>query len=94
MDAPKAVESVEIHILVDNVTDSLSTVPSFVETKWAGLGRRRRGSWVLAGSCMCCAAHGLRASRRHELSIVSPESCGILILPLKVSGAPQHDADW
>jgi 7,8-dihydropterin-6-yl-methyl-4-(beta-D-ribofuranosyl)aminobenzene 5'-phosphate synthase len=59
MDAPQAVESVEIQILVDNVTDSLSTVPSFVETEWAGLGRRRQGSWVLAGSCMCCAAHGL-----------------------------------
>jgi 7,8-dihydropterin-6-yl-methyl-4-(beta-D-ribofuranosyl)aminobenzene 5'-phosphate synthase len=59
MDPPQAVESVEIQILVDNVTDSLSTVPSFVETEWAGLGRRRRGSWVLAGSCMCCAAHGL-----------------------------------
>jgi 7,8-dihydropterin-6-yl-methyl-4-(beta-D-ribofuranosyl)aminobenzene 5'-phosphate synthase len=38
MDAPQAVESVEIQILVDNVTDSLSTVPSFVETEWAGLG--------------------------------------------------------
>ena len=59
MDPPQAVDSVEIEILVDNVTDSLSTVPSFVETEWAGLGRRRRGSWVLAGSCMCCAAHGL-----------------------------------
>ena len=53
------VESVEIKILVDNVTDSLSTVPAFVETEWAGLGRRRRGNWVLDGTCMCCAAHGL-----------------------------------
>jgi len=59
MNTPQAVESVEIQILVDNVTDNLSTVPDFVETEWAGLGRRRRGNWVLAGSCMCCAAHGL-----------------------------------
>ena len=59
MDMLQPVESVEIKILVDNVTDSLSTVPAFVETEWAGLGRRRRGNWVLDGSCMCCAAHGL-----------------------------------
>ena len=59
MQTPSPVERVEIQILVDNVTDSLSTVPAYVETEWAGLGRRRRGSWVLSGSCMCCAAHGL-----------------------------------
>ena len=28
----KAVDSVEVHVLVDNVTDNLSSVPSFVET--------------------------------------------------------------
>lgn len=54
-----AVDSAEVHILVDNVTDSLSSVPSFVETEFAGLGRRRQGHWVLSGSCLCCAAHGL-----------------------------------
>jgi 7,8-dihydropterin-6-yl-methyl-4-(beta-D-ribofuranosyl)aminobenzene 5'-phosphate synthase len=59
MQTPQPVDSIEIQILVDNVTDSLSTVPDFVETEWAGLGRRRRGTWVLSGSCMCCAAHGL-----------------------------------
>jgi len=53
------VDRVEIHILVDNVTDSLSSVPGFVETEFAGLTRRRQGNWVLAGSCLCCAAHGL-----------------------------------
>lgn len=53
------IDSVEIHVLVDNVTDSLSSVPSFVETEFAGLGRRRHGHWVLSGSCLCCAAHGL-----------------------------------
>jgi 7,8-dihydropterin-6-yl-methyl-4-(beta-D-ribofuranosyl)aminobenzene 5'-phosphate synthase len=54
-----AVDSVDVQILVDNVTDNLSTVPAFVETEFAGLTRRRRGSWVLGGSCLCCAAHGL-----------------------------------
>jgi 7,8-dihydropterin-6-yl-methyl-4-(beta-D-ribofuranosyl)aminobenzene 5'-phosphate synthase len=59
MNSLKAVDSAEVHILVDNVTDSLSSVPPFVETEFAGLGRRRGGSWVLGGSCLCCAAHGL-----------------------------------
>jgi 7,8-dihydropterin-6-yl-methyl-4-(beta-D-ribofuranosyl)aminobenzene 5'-phosphate synthase len=53
------VDSVDVHVLVDNVTDNLSSVPSFVETEFAALGRRRRGTWVLGGSCLCCAAHGL-----------------------------------
>ncbi|MFI5002692.1 MAG: MBL fold metallo-hydrolase [Reyranellales bacterium] len=59
MTALTAVESVDIQILVDNVTDSLSSVPSFVETEMAGLGRRRGAAWVLGGGCLCCAAHGL-----------------------------------
>jgi len=54
-----AVDELRIDVLVDNVTDSLSSVPSFVETEFAGLTRRRQGSWVLGGSCLCCAAHGL-----------------------------------
>jgi 7,8-dihydropterin-6-yl-methyl-4-(beta-D-ribofuranosyl)aminobenzene 5'-phosphate synthase len=53
------IDSVDVHVLVDNVTDSLSSVPSFVETEFAALGRRRHGTWVLGGSCLCCAAHGL-----------------------------------
>jgi 7,8-dihydropterin-6-yl-methyl-4-(beta-D-ribofuranosyl)aminobenzene 5'-phosphate synthase len=53
------VDSVDIDILVDNVTDGLSSVPSFVETELMGLGRRRGTAWVLGGACICCAAHGL-----------------------------------
>jgi 7,8-dihydropterin-6-yl-methyl-4-(beta-D-ribofuranosyl)aminobenzene 5'-phosphate synthase len=53
------VDRVEVHILVDNVTDNLSSVPAFVETEFAALGRRRHGKWVMAGRCLCCAAHGL-----------------------------------
>ena len=55
----REVDSAELHIIVDNITDSLSSVPSFVETEFAGLNRRRHGHWVLGGSCLCCAAHGL-----------------------------------
>lgn len=57
--ALETVDQVEILILVDNVTDNLSSTPAFVETEIAALGRRRRGAWVLGGDCLCCAAHGL-----------------------------------
>jgi 7,8-dihydropterin-6-yl-methyl-4-(beta-D-ribofuranosyl)aminobenzene 5'-phosphate synthase len=40
------VDSVEVLILVDYVTNNLSSVPSFVESEFAALERRRRGSWV------------------------------------------------
>lgn len=59
MPMPDVVDSVEITVLVDNVTDGLSTNPSFVDSELAGIRRRRRGTWVLSGACMCCAAHGL-----------------------------------
>lgn len=52
-----AVDGVEITILVDNVTDNLSSSPRFVETELAAMSRR--GINVLAGDCLCCAAHGL-----------------------------------
>ncbi len=52
-----AVDRVEVHVLVDNVTDSLSTVPSHVENEWSYLWRN--GMRKLSGRCICCAAHGL-----------------------------------
>jgi 7,8-dihydropterin-6-yl-methyl-4-(beta-D-ribofuranosyl)aminobenzene 5'-phosphate synthase len=51
------VDAVDIHVLVDNATDMLSSVPSFVETEGAGLARR--GVRIMGGKCLCCAAHGL-----------------------------------
>jgi 7,8-dihydropterin-6-yl-methyl-4-(beta-D-ribofuranosyl)aminobenzene 5'-phosphate synthase len=59
MTALVPIDALDIQIIVDNVTDSLSSVPSFVETELAGLGRRRCAAWVLGGGCLCCAAHGL-----------------------------------
>ena len=53
----QAVESLEIMVLVDNVTDSLSSNPPFVESEFAFL--RRHGMKWLSGQCLCCAAHGL-----------------------------------
>ena len=59
MPTPRVVDGLEALILVDNVTDSLSSAPAFVETEFSALGRRRLGDWVLGGGCLCCAAHGL-----------------------------------
>lgn len=53
----QAVDRLEITILVDNTTDSLSSAPAFVETEFQSL--RLRGMRLLSGKCLCCAAHGL-----------------------------------
>jgi 7,8-dihydropterin-6-yl-methyl-4-(beta-D-ribofuranosyl)aminobenzene 5'-phosphate synthase len=50
------VDRLEIHILVDNATDSLSSVPKHVETEFSYL--HRKGMRVLSGGCICCAIHG------------------------------------
>lgn len=50
------VDKVEIHVLVDNATDGLSSTPPNVETEFASATRRRlRAS---SGRCLCCAVHG------------------------------------
>jgi 7,8-dihydropterin-6-yl-methyl-4-(beta-D-ribofuranosyl)aminobenzene 5'-phosphate synthase len=66
------VDGLEITVLVDNVTDSLSSNPPFVETEFAGAWRR--GLKWMSGKCLCCAAHGLSclittrtASMQHTL---------------------------
>jgi 7,8-dihydropterin-6-yl-methyl-4-(beta-D-ribofuranosyl)aminobenzene 5'-phosphate synthase len=51
------IDRVEILVLVDNATDMLSSTPSHVESEAAGL--MRRGIRMMAGKCLCCAAHGL-----------------------------------
>ncbi len=53
----KPVDRLEIHILVDNATDSLSSVPAHVESEFSYL--RRKGMRILSGKCICCANHGL-----------------------------------
>src|SRR3954471_25077335 len=53
----QAVDRLELTVLVDNATDSLSSVPSHVETEFNS--HWRRGMRVLSGKCLCCAAHGL-----------------------------------
>jgi 7,8-dihydropterin-6-yl-methyl-4-(beta-D-ribofuranosyl)aminobenzene 5'-phosphate synthase len=55
--APPAVDRIEITTLVDNVTDSLSSTPSFVTREWVRL--QRQGMKRIAGGALCCANHGL-----------------------------------
>ena len=64
-------DKVEIRILVDNLTDGLSSNPSFVESEMASLGRR---GIAFSARCLCCAAHGLsclvtvhRAGKSHTV---------------------------
>jgi len=52
-----AADRVEILVLVDNVTDNLSSVPPYVENEWPRLWKR--GMQELSGQCICCGAHGL-----------------------------------
>jgi 7,8-dihydropterin-6-yl-methyl-4-(beta-D-ribofuranosyl)aminobenzene 5'-phosphate synthase len=53
----KPVDRLEVHILVDNTTDSLSSIPAHVESEFSYL--RRKGMRILSGKCICCANHGL-----------------------------------
>src|SRR5688500_12730596 len=55
---PVPVDRLEILVVMDNATDSLSTNPANVTAEWSGLltGGRMR---VLAGENICCAHHGL-----------------------------------
>jgi 7,8-dihydropterin-6-yl-methyl-4-(beta-D-ribofuranosyl)aminobenzene 5'-phosphate synthase len=50
-------DRVEVLVLVDNVTDNLSSVPPYVENEFPRLWKR--GLRRLSGHCLCCGAHGL-----------------------------------
>ena len=53
----RPVDKIDVRVLVDNVTDNLSSVPDTVGHEiqtLTGLGMK---AW--SGDCMCCAHHGL-----------------------------------
>jgi 7,8-dihydropterin-6-yl-methyl-4-(beta-D-ribofuranosyl)aminobenzene 5'-phosphate synthase len=54
----RAVDRLEVLVLVDNVTDSLSTTPKHVVAEWSGLVAAGRLS-ILSGEAICRAHHGL-----------------------------------
>jgi 7,8-dihydropterin-6-yl-methyl-4-(beta-D-ribofuranosyl)aminobenzene 5'-phosphate synthase len=54
----RAVDRLDVLVLIDNATDNLSTTPKHVVPEWAGLhaaGRLRE----ISGAAICCAHHGL-----------------------------------
>jgi len=62
----------EFQVLIDNVTDSLSTSPPNITLEWPAL--MRAGMRELSGKCQCCANHGLalvvtafRGGQRHTV---------------------------
>jgi 7,8-dihydropterin-6-yl-methyl-4-(beta-D-ribofuranosyl)aminobenzene 5'-phosphate synthase len=57
MTSLQPVDRLEIQVLVDNVTDSLSSSPAFVTREWQQL--QRQGMRIQAGGALCCANHGL-----------------------------------
>src|ERR1043165_5710905 len=54
----QTVDRLEVLVVVDNVTDSLSTNPNNVQTEWVVLLQSGRMQ-VLSGKATCCAHHGL-----------------------------------
>ena len=51
------IDSVEIFVLIDNRTDSLSSVPEGFTHEWVNL--RNAGMEQISGAGQCCANHGL-----------------------------------
>jgi len=51
------VDRLDVLVLVDNVTDFLSTTPTFVTRELVRL--QRRGMRLMTGGAICCASHGL-----------------------------------
>jgi 7,8-dihydropterin-6-yl-methyl-4-(beta-D-ribofuranosyl)aminobenzene 5'-phosphate synthase len=58
MTEPATVDRLEVLVLVDNVTDNLSSTPRNVTPEWTGLitGGRMH---IVSGGATCCAHHGL-----------------------------------
>src|SRR5581483_9659579 len=55
---PSPVDRLDVLVLIDNATDSLSTNPKNVVAEWAGLLAKGRLP-VISGERICCAHHGL-----------------------------------
>ena len=58
MTEPVAVDRLDILVLVDNTTDSLSSTPANVVPEWTGLLTSGR-MHIVSGGAICCAHHGL-----------------------------------
>ena len=72
MNRVQPVDRIEVLVLIDNKTDSLSSVPTYTRLEWQNL--MKAGMQQLSGSCQCCANHGLalivtayRGSNKHSV---------------------------
>ncbi len=72
MDNATLIDKIEIQVLVDNATDSLSSIPAHAESEFAYLDRH--GMRELSGDALCCACHGfsllitaIRGDARHTI---------------------------
>lgn len=91
---PEPVDSCEVLVLVDNVSDLLSTVPQGVTGEVANVVAA--GASELAGRCLCCAQWGLSlliTVRRGEMTRTvlfdaGPEAYGVL------RNAERLGVDW
>jgi len=67
------VDRLEVQVLIDDVSDLLSSVPAFAESEFVYLMRTGRMP-VIGADCMCCAVHGFsslitayRGSQNHTM---------------------------
>jgi 7,8-dihydropterin-6-yl-methyl-4-(beta-D-ribofuranosyl)aminobenzene 5'-phosphate synthase len=66
MQPPLELDRLEVLVLVDNATDSLSTNPSSAVPEWIGLVQRGLLS-KLSGEATCWAHHGLSLLRTAQI---------------------------
>ena len=57
MPVVEPVDKIEVCAVIDNITDSLSSIPAHAESEFAYLART--GMRELSGDSLCCACHGL-----------------------------------
>lgn len=94
-----AVDRLEVLVLVDNMTDSLSTNPEYVVPEWMGLltaGRLEQ----LSGRATCCAHHGLSllltayvGNTRHTLLFDTGPDGDIFLRNAKILGIDLSSID-
>jgi len=77
----KHIDGVDIHVLVEDVADPLSSVPAFVETEFAALQRRRGDAWVVGQDSFCIATHGI--------SLLISLRCGSSVKTLLFDAGPE-----
>ena len=82
----RAVDRLEVLVLVDNATDSLSTTPKFVIPEWPSLRRRRPAAAALRRgdlprritACRCCSPRTSMTQRHTLLFDAGPDGATLI----------------